>query len=163
MPSFDIVNEINMQEIDNAVNQTKKEIAGRFDFRGGKSDLELDKTAKQIKITADDEFKLRSLQQILEQKLATRKVDLKVIEYGDATPAPGQILRQTVTLKEGIDKEEAKKILKLIKDSALKVQAQIQDEQVRVTGKKIDDLQAVIQMLRSAQVAVPLQYVNMRS
>jgi uncharacterized protein YajQ (UPF0234 family) len=152
-----------MQEIDNAVNQTKKEIAGRFDFRGGKSDLELDKAAKEIKITADDEFKLRSMHQILEQKLTTRKVDLKVVEYGDPVPAPGQVLRQTAKLKEGIDKEEAKKILKLIKDSALKVQAQIQDEQVRVTGKKIDDLQAVIQMLRSAQVAVPLQYVNMRS
>ncbi len=164
MPSFDIVSEIDLQEIDNAVNQTSKEIGTRFDFRGGQSKIELDKTAKKVTIHADDELKLRSIVQIFEQRLTKRQVDIRFLDYSDAEEAGGRILRQVVTLKNGIDKETAKKVTKTIKDSGLKVQAQIQDEQVRVTGKKIDDLQAAIQHLKADKsLGLPLQFVNMRS
>ncbi len=164
MPSFDIVNEVNLQEVDNAVNQTVKEISTRFDFRGSKSTIEFDKTEKKIKILADDELKLRSIHQLLEQKLVKRSVDLRLLDYGKQVEGTGNALRQEVTLKNGIDKEEAKKIVKLIKDSKIKVQAQIQDEQVRVTGKSIDDLQETIRTLRAAtEIGLPLQFINMRS
>ncbi len=163
MPSFDIVSKVEVQEIDNAVNQAQKEIDQRFDFKGGKSAYELDKAAMTIKITADDDFKLRSMHQILEQKMAKRQIDLRCLEYADAVPASGNILRQVVKLKQGIDRECAKQITKIIKDSKLKVQPEIQDEQVRVSGKKIDDLQTAMQMLRGQTLPVPLQFVNMRS
>ncbi len=164
MPSFDIVSEVNLQEVDNAVNQTVKEISTRFDFRGSKSTIEFDKTEKKIKILADDELKLRSIHQLLEQKLVKRSVDLRLLDYGKQVEGTGNALRQEVTLKNGIDKEEAKKIVKLIKDSKIKVQAQIQDEQVRVTGKSIDDLQETIRTLRAAtEIGLPLQFINMRS
>ncbi len=164
MPSFDIVNEVNLQEVDNAVNQTVKEISTRFDFPGSKSTIEFDKTEKKIKILADDELKLRSIHQLLEQKLVKRSVDLRLLDYGKQVEGTGNALRQEVTLKNGIDKEEAKKIVKLIKDSKIKVQAQIQDEQVRVTGKSIDDLQETIRTLRAAtEIGLPLQFINMRS
>jgi uncharacterized protein YajQ (UPF0234 family) len=164
MPSFDIVSEVNLQEVDNAVNQTVKEISTRFDFRGSKSTIEFDKTEKKIKILADDELKLRSIHQLLEQKLVKRSVDLRLLDYGKQVEGTGNALRQEVTLKNGIDKEEAKKIIKLIKDSKIKVQAQIQDEQVRVTGKSIDDLQETIRTLRAAaEIGLPLQFINMRS
>src|SRR6478609_1369356 len=158
MPSFDIVSEVNLQEVDNAVNQTVKEITTRFDFRGSKSSIEFDKTEKKIKILADDELKLRSIHQLLEQKLVKRSVDLRLLDYGKQQEGTGNALRQEVTLKAGIDKEEAKKIVKLIKDSKIKVQAQILDEQVRVTGKSIDDLQETIRTLRAAtEIGLPLQ------
>ncbi|HYX39805.1 MAG: YajQ family cyclic di-GMP-binding protein [Pseudobdellovibrionaceae bacterium] len=164
MPSFDIVSEVNLQEVDNAVNQTVKEISTRFDFRGSKSTIEFDKTEKKIKILADDELKLRSIHQLLEQKLVKRSVDLRLLDYGKQIEGSGNALRQEVTLKNGIDKEEAKKIIKLIKDSKIKVQAAIQDEQVRVTGKSIDDLQETIRTLRAAsEIGLPLQFINMRS
>jgi uncharacterized protein YajQ (UPF0234 family) len=164
MPSFDIVSEVNLQEVDNAVNQTVKEISTRFDFRGSKSSVEFDKNEKKIKILADDELKLRSIHQLLEQKLVKRSVDLRLLDYGKQIEGSGNALRQEVTLKNGIDKEEAKKIIKLIKDSKIKVQAQIQDEQVRVTGKSIDDLQETIRTLRAAtEIGLPLQFINMRS
>lgn len=163
MPSFDIVSELDMQEVDNAINQADKEIATRFDFKGGKSKIELDKNAKKIKLLADDDMKLRALHQIIETKMSKRGIDLRCLEYGKQEEATHNAIRQEVTLKNGVDKESAKKITKMIKESGLKVQAQIQDEQVRVTGKKIDDLQAVIQYLRTNEVGLPLQFINMRS
>lgn len=163
MPSFDVVCELEIQEVDNAVNQAVKEISTRFDFRGGKSSVEFDKIAKIIKITADDELKLRSIHQILEMKFAKRDLDCRALTYGKEEEASGNIIRQSVTLISGLSKEDAKKVTKLIKDSKLKVQAQIQDEQVRVTAKKIDDLQSVITALRSSDLGLPLQFVNMRS
>jgi uncharacterized protein YajQ (UPF0234 family) len=162
MASFDIVSEVDFQEIDNAVNTAVKEMVGRFDFKGTKSSINLEKAEKKIKIVADDEFKLRSIHMILEQKLSKRNVDLRVLDYGKEEQS-GQLLKQEVKLRSGIEQETAKKITKLIKDSKLKVQAQIQDEQVRVTGKKIDDLQDVIKLLRENEVGVPLQFINMRS
>ncbi len=163
MPSFDIVSEIDLQELDNAVNQAAKEVETRFDFRGGKSSIELDRKVPHIKIVADDDMKLRSIHQILELKLAKRSIDLSCLDYGKEEEASGSVIRQTVSIKSGIDKESSKKITKLIKDSKIKVQSQIQDEQVRVTGKKIDDLQEVIQLLKTNQVGIPLQFINMRS
>ncbi len=163
MPSFDVVSETDAQEVDNAVNQTAKEMSTRFDFRGGKSSIEFDRTAKTVKILADDDLKLKAIQQMLEQRLAKRQVDLKCLDYGKEEAASGDTLRQIIKLKNGIDKEAAKKVTKVIKDSGLKVQSQIQDEQVRVTAKKIDDLQALIAILKKENVGIPLQFVNMRS
>jgi uncharacterized protein YajQ (UPF0234 family) len=163
MPSFDIVCETDLQEVDNAVNQTAKEIATRFDFRGGKSTIDLDKENKVIKISADDEMKLRAIHQILEMKFAKRDIDCRSLKYGEEEVASGKTIRQTVTLVSGLSKEDAKKVTKTIKDSKLKVQAQIQDDQVRVTAKKIDDLQAVISALKGSNLGLPLQYINMRS
>ena len=163
MPSFDIVCEVDLQEIDNAVNQSQKEIAARFDFRGGKSKIEFDRTGKMVKLVADDEFKLRSIHQILESKLAKRQIDLRSLSYKDPETGSGNLLKQTIELRMGLNKDEAKKITQKIKETKLKVQAQIQDEQVRVTGKKIDDLQEVISALKGSDLGLPLQYVNMRS
>ena len=163
MASFDIVSELDWQEVDNAVNQVAKEIGSRFDFRGGKSSIELAKEKKLIKILADDEMKLRSIHQILESKMARRSLDCRALKYGDVEEAGGKTLRQQVELKVGISKDEAKKITKLIKESKLKVQPQIQGDQVRITGKKIDDLQSIIGMLKESDIGIPMQYVNMRS
>lgn len=163
MASFDIVSDLDMQEVDNAVNQTSKEIGTRFDFRGGKSSIELDKETKKIKIMADDDFKLRSIHQMLEQKMAKRGLDLRGIEYGAEEQASGGVIRQQVTLKSGLEKEGAKEVTRVIKDSKLKVNVEIQDKQVRVTAKKIDDLQAVISLLKENKFKIPLQFVNMRS
>lgn len=163
MPSFDVVSELDLQEVDNAVNQAAKEIGQRFDFRGGKSSLELDKVAKKIKIVADDELKLRAIHQILESKLAKRGIDLRALKYGKEVAASGNLLRQEVDLKSGLGKEEAKEVTKKIKDSKLKVQAQVQDEQVRVSSKSIDELQATIAFLKQSKLDFPVQFINMRS
>jgi len=163
MPSFDIVSELDIMEIDNAVNQASKEIGQRFDFRGGKSSLELDKTAKKIKIMADDELKLRAIHQILGQKVAKRSIDPRCLKYNPEEQVSGNMLKQMVDLKAGIEKEEAKEITRAIKDSKLKVDAQIQGDQVRVNSKSIDELQAVIALLKGKEFKFPLQFINMRS
>ena len=163
MASFDVVSEVDMQEVDNAVNQVCREIATRFDFRGSKTSVELDKAKKLVTIIASDEMKLRSVHSILEMKMVKRGLDIRVLDYGQEEEASGSIIRQKVQLRDGLEKENAKAIIKKIKESKLKVQAQIQDEQVRVTGKKIDDLQAVIQLLNQGGFEFPLQFVNMRS
>ena len=163
MPSFDVISEVDLQEVDNAVNQTSKEISQRFDFRGGKSKIEWDKTTKKIKILADDELKLRSITQILEQKFAKRQVDLACLKYGKTEPGSMGVLKQDVDLKTGLEKEEAKKITALVKESKIKVSAEIQDDKVRISGKKIDDLQAIQQKLRNGNLGFPLQFVNQRS
>ncbi|MFK7872392.1 MAG: YajQ family cyclic di-GMP-binding protein [Oligoflexales bacterium] len=163
MPSFDIVCEMDAQEVDNAVNQASKEIATRFDFRGGKSSVDFDKAGQKIKIIADDDMKLRAIHQILESRFARRNIDCRSLMYGDPQEASGCLLRQEIELKSGLTKEDGKKITKRIKESKLKVQAQIQDEQVRVTGKKIDDLQEVMALLKDQESALPLQFTNMRS
>lgn len=163
MPSFDVVSDLDMMEVENAINQAQKEIASRFDFKGGKSEISLEKEAKKVKIMADDDMKLRAIHQILEMKMAKRGIDLRCMKYDKEEVASGNMLRQNLELKSGIDKENAKEITKAIKDSKLKVQAQIQDEQVRVTAKSIDELQATIQMLKQNQsVKIPLQFINMR-
>jgi uncharacterized protein YajQ (UPF0234 family) len=161
MPSFDIVSEINLQEVDNAVNQAKKEISTRYDFRGSKSEVSLDKEG--IKIVADDDYKLKALKDILESKLTKRGVSLKALDYQKVEEGSMNAKKQLVKLINGLSKEKAKEVVAVIKDSKLKVQAAIQDEQVRVTSKSIDELQTTISTLKAKDVGVPLQFINMRS
>lgn len=161
MPSFDIVSEINLQEADNAVNQARKEIEGRFDFKGSQSEIQWDK--KEVTLVGDDEYKMEAMKSILQTKLHRRGIDIKVLDYGKIEPAGGKMLRQKISMKQGIDRDAAKDILKSIKDSKLKVQAQIADDKIRVTAKNIDDLQATIQLIRQGNFSVPLQFNNMRS
>lgn len=163
MPSFDIVSSFDMQEVDNAVNMVVRDIANRYDFRGSKTSLTLDKGEKKITIEADNTMQLAAVVDMLKSRAISRKISLKVFKFHDEESTAGASIRQTVSLKEGIDKDRAKKINKMIKDKKLKVQSQIQGEQLRVTGKKIDDLQSVISMLKSADLDIDLQYVNMKS
>ncbi len=162
MPSFDIVSELDLMEVENAINQTSKEIEQRFDFRGGKSSIELDKTAKKIKIMADDELKLRAIHQVMQQKMAKRNIDLRGLKYNPEEAASGNMLRQFVELKAALEKEEMKEVTKLLKDSKLKVTTEVQGEQLRVTSKSIDELQAVMSMLRGKELQFPIQFINMR-
>lgn len=161
MPSFDVVSKIDMQEVDNAVNQAVKEISTRYDFKGTTNELEL--SDEGIKILAADDYKLKAIKEILIGKLVKRKVSAKCFDYGAEEPASGGAVRQKATIVQGISKEKGKEIVKLIKATKLKVQAQIMEDQVRVTGKKLDDLQAVIQELKQKDLGVELQFENMRS
>ena len=159
--SFDVVSEVNMQEVDNAVNQAKKEIGTRYDFRGSKSEITLE--GDTIKILSDDEYKLNAVIDVLKGKMVKRGVAIKNLDYGKVEPASGATVRQVITIKKGISKEIAKDVVKLIKGMKLKVNASIQEDQVRVAGKDKDDLQAVIQMLKQQDLPVELQFVNFRS
>lgn len=163
MPSFDIVSELDIQEIDNAVNQARKEVDGRYDFKGSKSEMEWDKDKKEIILSAEDEYKVEQMGSILQTKLHRRGVDIKAVKFDKIEPAGGKMLRQKVTLQQGIDREVAKEIIKVIKDSKLKVQPQIADDKLKVTAKSIDDLQECIGLVRAGSFAVPLQFNNMRS
>lgn len=159
--SFDVVSEVDMQEVDNAVNQAKKEIGTRYDFRGSKSEINLE--GDTIKIIGDDEYKLNAIIDVLKGKMVKRNVAIRNLDYGKVEPAAGATVRQVITIKKGITKENAKEVVKAIKNMKLKVQASIQEDQVRVSGKDKDDLQAVIQMLKQLDVPVELQFVNFRS
>jgi uncharacterized protein YajQ (UPF0234 family) len=151
-----------MQEVDNAINQARKEIAQRYDFKGSKSSIELNQKEKNITIISDDDFKLKSVVDILQTKMIKRSIPIKALDYGVVEPAAGSTVRQIITLRVGIAKDDAKLIVKMIKDTKLKVQAQIMEDQVRVTGKNKDDLQAVIKMVREADVKFAMQFVNYR-
>jgi cyclic-di-GMP-binding protein len=161
MPSFDIVSKVDMQEVDNAVNQTVKEIGQRYDFKGSKSEVTLEKDS--IKVLADDDFKLKAIIDILQSKFVKRNISPKALQYGKAEEASGSMVRQIITLQAGIPKEKAKEIGAIIKETKLKVQSQIQDDQVRVTGKNIDDLQEVIRVLKAKDLDIDMQFVNFRS
>jgi len=161
MPSFDIVSKVDMQEVDNAINQTVKEIAQRYDFKGSKSEVTLEK--ETVKILADDDFRLKAIVEILQAKFIKRNISPKALQYGKVEQASGSMVRQIVTLQVGISKEKAKDIGAVIKESKLKVQSQIQDDQIRVTGKNIDDLQAVIALLKGKDLDIEMQFVNFRS
>jgi hypothetical protein len=161
MPSFDIVSKVDMQEVDNAVNQTIKEISQRYDFKGSKSEVTLEKEG--IKVLTEDDFRLKAVVDILQSKFIKRGLSLKSLQYGKVEPASGSMVRQFITIQQGISKEKGKEIVAVIKETKLKVQAQIQDDQVRVTGKNIDDLQEVIQLLKGKDLGVEMQFVNMRS
>ena len=161
MPSFDVVSEIDMQELRNAVDQASREISSRFDFKGTDSSIEL--TEKTIVLNTESEQRLQALTQVLEEKLVKRKVSLKSLDYGKVEDASGGTVRQTVRIVAGISSEKAKAVNKAIKDLGLKgIQSQTQGEQVRVTGKKRDDLQAVIAALKEADLEIPLQFENFR-
>ncbi|KAF0219781.1 MAG: hypothetical protein FD174_1794 [Geobacteraceae bacterium] len=162
MPSFDIVSKVDMQEIDNAVNQTLKEIAQRYDFKGSKSEVTLEKESNVIKVLADDDFRLKSIIDILQSKFIKRGISVKALQYGKTENASGGMVRQVITIQQGISKEKGKDINAVIKETKLKVQSQIQEEQVRVTGKDIDDLQEVIKLLKGKDLGIELQFVNFR-
>mgnify|MGYP000258211996 FL=1 len=163
MPSFDIVSSFNIQEIDNAVNMVVRDIGNRYDFRGSSTSITLDKGDKSISILADNTMQLAAVVDMLKSRAIARSVSLKVLEFHEEETAAGTSLRQKVSLREGIDRDRAKKINKIIKDKKLKVQSQIQGEQLRVTGKKIDDLQSVISMLKGEDLDIELQFINMKS
>jgi len=160
MPSFDVVSEVDPQEIDNALNQTRKEVGQRYDFKGSKT--EISQEAQEIHIVSDDDHKVRAVVDVLQSKLVRRGVSLKALVYGTVQPAAGGLAKQTITVQQGIDTEKAKSIVKVLKDSKIKVQAQIQADQVRVSGKKRDDLQAAIQLLKQQDFDLPLQFSNFR-
>lgn len=160
--SFDIVSRVELQEVDNAVNQAKKELANRFDFRGSKSAIEWNHDEKKLVLIADDDLKLRNLKDILTTRLATRKVSLKSLEWGNPEKAFDGMLRQEIKLTMGIPGEKAKEIVKLIKEMGVKVQASIQGDEVRVSSKSKNVLQSVIQNLKSQSFTLPLQFTNYR-
>ncbi|MGE0622740.1 MAG: YajQ family cyclic di-GMP-binding protein [Pseudomonadales bacterium] len=159
MPSFDVVSEVDLQEVRNAVDQATRELGTRFDFRGVDAGFEL--LEGRIQLHAQEEFQLGQMLDILQDKLVRRGIDVRALDPGQVE-ASGKQKRQAFTLKQGVDRDTAKKIVKLIKDSKLKVQTQVQGEQVRVTGKKRDDLQQVIAALKAAELDLPLDFDNFR-
>jgi len=160
MPSFDIVCETDMQEMDNAINQTQKEIATRYDFKGSNSSIELGEN--DITIKTDDDYKLQAIGEILRAKMTRRNLEAKSLEYGEAENASGGTKRQLITIKQGISQDLAKSMVKQIKQEKMKVQASIQGDQVRVTGKKRDDLQEAIAMIKGMKADRPLKFTNFR-
>jgi len=159
MPSFDIISEFDTHEVKNAIDQANKEVTTRFDFKGSNSNFEL--TDDKLVMVSESTFQLQQMFSIVCSKLSRRGIDVGCMEVGDAKGS-GKMMRQEITLKQGLDSLFAKKIVKLIKDKKLKVQAAIQGDKVRVTGKNRDDLQEVIQMLRNEKLEMPLQYNNFR-
>jgi cyclic-di-GMP-binding protein len=160
--SFDIVSKIDMQEVDNALNQARKEIIQRYDFKGSKTSLDLNQKELELVLISDDEFKLKAVIDILQNKLIKRSVPLKALSYGAIEPASGGTVRQVIKLQSGIEKDNARLIVKMIKDTKLKVQSQIMDDQVRVSGKSKDDLQTVMNLVRNADLKFATQFVNYR-
>ena len=160
--SFDIVSEINWQEIDNAVNQARKEIQQRYDFKGSKSSIDYSQKDKTLTIMADDDFKLKAVVDILQNKFIKRGIPLKAMKFKTAEQASGSMLRQVVEVQQGISKDNCRLIVKIIKDSKLKVQSAIQDEQVRVSGRNKDDLQSAIALVKNAELDFAVQFVNYR-
>jgi uncharacterized protein YajQ (UPF0234 family) len=162
MPSFDVVSRVDMQEMDNAVNQVKKEIATRFDFRGSKTQIDLDRKEGEIHVLTEDDMKLRAVKDMLIAKVVRRSIEADAMVFRDSEKAGGDMVRQTVKITNGIDIDTARKVVKVVKDAKLKVQSAIQGEEVRITGKQRDDLQDAIQILKEADLGMPLQFVNYR-
>ena len=160
MPSFDIVSKVDLSEVDNALAGLAREIATRFDFKGSKSTVTRAEGA--LTIIADDELKLRQVQELLRMHMVRRKVDPDALDFKEPEKAAGQSRRQVVALRQGIDPELAKRIVRAVKDGKLKVQTAIQGDELRVSGKKRDDLQAAITLVRGLKLEQPLQYVNFR-
>lgn len=160
MPSFDVVSEVDNQEVDNAVNQARKEVGQRYDLKAANADIELEKN--EIRITSSDEYTVKVVVDVLQSKFVRRGISLKALSYADIEPAAGGRAKQKITVQQGIQTEKAREIVKAIKDSKIRVQAQIQNDQVRVSGKKRDDLQQVIQLLKQQDFDLPLQFTNFR-
>ena len=163
MPSFDIVSQYDIQELHNAVNMAKRDVANRYDLKTTKAGIELNKSEEKIRLDADNEFHLDAVRDILEKRTINRKLSLKIFDKGDIEVASGLAVRQIIKLKKGIDRENATFLNKLIKTLKLKVQSQIQGDQLRVTGKKIDDLQKVINEIKSTDFSINIDFVNMKS
>jgi len=163
MHSFDIVCKIDLQELDNAIQQARREVQTRYDFKGSKTSIEFRDKEHTVVLTTESDFRLKAVLDILQSKMVKRGISLKAITLGKSEPAAGGMVRQTITLQQGIPIEKAREIVKRIKNSKRKVQAAIQAEQVRVSGKSIDELQAIIQMLKAADdLGIYMQFVNMR-
>ncbi|MBS4028154.1 MAG: YajQ family cyclic di-GMP-binding protein [Ignavibacteriales bacterium] len=160
--SFDIVSKVDFQEVDNALNQARKEIIQRYDFKDSKSSIELKEKEKEIILVSDDEFKMKSVVDIVQSKMIKRGIHLKALKFGTVEQAGNNTVRQVVSLRVGIEKEDAKLLTKMIKDSKLKVNAQIMEDQVRVAGKSKDDLQTAIQLVKNADLPFPVQFANYR-
>lgn len=163
MPSFDIVSKVDAQALDNAVNVTKKEISNRFDFKDSPVVIDLDKKAYKLNLEVSDDMKMRQLLEVLINRANKQGISPEAFDVSKDSYPSGKVVKKEVSVRNGLKQEDAKKIVKIIKDSGLKVQAQIMDDLVRVTGKKIDDLQEVIQTCRQAELGLPLQFENMRS
>ncbi|MFH5831895.1 YajQ family cyclic di-GMP-binding protein [Halalkalibaculum sp. DA3122] len=162
MPSFDIVNKIDVQEIDNAVNNTLKEVNGRYDFRGLHTEVIFNKKDHSIRLVADDNMKMNAVKEMLTRNAIKRGISPKVLQFSPLEGTSKGHLKMEIPIREGIDRDTAKTIVKAIKSLNLKVQPAIQDDQIRVSGKKIDDLQAVIRHLKGLDLDVPLQFTNMK-
>ncbi len=162
MPSFDIVSKLDPQLLDNAINSARKEILGRFDFKTSKTTIDLDKKELIIKIHTEDEMRLNSVIDVIRMRMVKQGLDTRSLDEGKQIEASGFTIRKDIKVKQGIDKDTARKIQKDIKESKLKVSAQQMDDQIRVTSKKIDDLQAVISLCRRGTYDLPLQFVNMK-
>jgi len=160
VPSFDVVCRVDQQEVDNAVNQTLREVGQRFDFKNSRTELRRDESV--LHLQSADDFKVKALADILREKLAKRQVPLKAVAFGDVEPGPAGAAKMTATLQEGIPTDKAREIVKLVKDSKLKVQVAIQGDQLRVTAKKKDDLQAVMQLLRGRDLGIAVQFTNFK-
>jgi uncharacterized protein YajQ (UPF0234 family) len=160
--SFDIVSEVNMQEVDNALNQARKEVLTRYDFKDSKTSIDFAEKEKEVTIHTEDEFRLKAVVDILQNKFIKRGIAIKTLKYGTVETASGGTIRQKITLQVGIDKENAKKLVQIIKETKRKVQASIMEDQVRVTGKDKDDLQAIIALLRGTDFPLSLQFTNYR-
>jgi uncharacterized protein YajQ (UPF0234 family) len=163
MPSFDIASKVDVQTLDNALNTARKEIVTRYDFRNSKTEIEVDKKALTINVLTEDSMRLTAVQDVISARMAKQGLDVKALDFGKEEYASGNMVRKEIKVRQGVDKEVAKKIVKIIKDSNLKVQAAIMDDIVRVTGKKLDDLQAVIATLRRSEIEIPLQFINMKA
>lgn len=162
--SFDVTSEVDLQEVDNAVNQASKEVAQRYDFKGATAEIDFSKNEGTLTLLADDEYKLKALIDVLESKLVRRGVPIKNLEFGKVEEASGSKARQILTLQQGIPTEKAKEIVKAIKNAGFKkVQAQIQEDQVRVQSPSVDELQRVIAMLKQEDFGLELQFSNFRS
>lgn len=163
MASFDIISKVDTQTLDNAINTARRELDTRYDLRGSNSTIDLDKKALVIKVGTEDHLKLDSIVDILLERSTKQKIDVKSYDLKEEPQPSGKLLFKTIKIQNGIDREKAKKIVKAIKDMKLKVEPQIQDDQIRVNGKKFDDLQAVMAMCRATDFEVPLQFENMKS
>ena len=160
MPSFDVVSKTDVHEVDNALDGVRREVGQRFDFKGAKCSIE--RAENIVTILADDDLKLKQMHELLRVHLTRRKLDAGALEFGKVEKAAGNSVRQEVTIRQGIDKELAKRIVKAVKDSKSKVQVAIQGDELRVTAKKIDDLQATIRLIKELNIELPLQYLNFR-
>jgi hypothetical protein len=163
MPSFDIVSKTDVQKLDNAINVARKELVNRYDFYDSKTTIELDKKAMMITVVTEHDMRMKAIQDIIISRMMKQGLDPSCLDFGKDHYASGNMIRKEVKVKEGIDKDTARKIVKLIKDAGLKVQASIMDDQVRVTGKKIDDLQRIIAFMKTQNLELPLQFENFRN
>ena len=163
MPSFDIASKVDVQTLDNVINVVKKEISTRFDFKGNHIEIDLDKKTMLLKLEVESDMKLQQVEDVMISKSLKQGLDAKAFDFSKPHYASGKYVRKEVTIRNGLDKDSAKKIVKLIKDSGSKVQVAIMDDIVRVTGKKIDDLQDIIRLCNGANLEMPLQYTNMKS